>query len=108
LPEQESPAPFLFALLTVFRYLRHFIDFPIDDNRTLFALARTCPPSSLAWRSVSQNGETYFDAESRKKFSPRYGFLLTRLRGSPVEVHGLRHGTSPTSRKLIIFSFTIA
>ena len=24
---------------------------------------------------------------------PRYGFLLTRLRGSPAEVHGLRHGT---------------
>ena len=35
---------------------------------------------------------------------PRYGFLLTRLRGSPAEVHGLRHGTTPLSSRLMIFS----
>ena len=69
---------------------------------------RMCPPSSFAWRIVNQNGETYFDAESRKKFTPRYGFLLTRFRGSPVEVHGLRHGTTPVSSRLMIFSVTIA
>jgi hypothetical protein len=39
---------------------------------------------------------------------PRYGFLLIRLRGSPVEVHGLRHGTTPLSSWLMIFSVTIA
>jgi hypothetical protein len=38
---------------------------------------------------VNHNGETYFDADSKNTFTPRYGFLLTRLRGSPVEVHGL-------------------
>jgi hypothetical protein len=39
---------------------------------------------------------------------PLYGFLLTRLRGSPNEAHGLRQGTTPSSSRLMIFSFTIA
>src|SRR6266481_8473756 len=68
---------------------------------------RTCPPSSLAWRSVNQNGETYFEAESRKTFTPRYGFLLTRLRGNPAEVHGLRQGTTPFSSRVTILSVII-
>jgi hypothetical protein len=74
----------------------------------LSSLFRTCPPSSVAWRIVNQNGQTYFEAESRKKFTPRYGFLLTRLRGNPVDVDGLRHGTTPCSSRLIILSVTIA
>ena len=39
---------------------------------------------------------------------PLYGFFDTRLRGNPVEVHGLRHGTTPCSSRLMIFSVTIA
>ena len=39
---------------------------------------------------------------------PLYGFFDPRLRGNPVEVHGLRHGTSPCSSNLMIFSVTIA
>src|SRR5271155_3469345 len=46
-------------------------------------------------------------ATSRRTLTPRYGFLLTRLRGNPVEVHGLRHGTIPFSSILIIFSVTM-
>jgi hypothetical protein len=38
---------------------------------------------------------------------PLYGFLVMRLRGNPVEVHGLRHGTTPLSSRLMIFSVTI-
>src|SRR5271155_4405675 len=39
---------------------------------------------------------------------PLYGFFDTRLRGNPVEVQGLRHGTTPCSSRLTIFSVTIA
>jgi hypothetical protein len=39
---------------------------------------------------------------------PRYGFLVIKLRGSPVEVHGFRHGTTPVSSRLTILSVTIA
>src|SRR5215469_614621 len=72
------------------------------------SLSRTYPPSSLACRNVSQNGETYFEAESRKTSTPLYGFLLTRLRGNPAEVHGLRQGITPASSRLRIFSLTMA
>ncbi|HZO80972.1 MAG TPA: hypothetical protein VFB33_04695, partial [Candidatus Binataceae bacterium] len=53
---------------------------------------RIDPPSWFAWRIVSQKGDTNFDAESKKWLMPRYGFLVIRLRGNPVEVHGRRHG----------------
>ena len=35
---------------------------------------------------------------------PLYGLFDARLRGNPVEVHGLRHGTTPLSSRLMIFS----
>jgi hypothetical protein len=75
-------------------------------QKTTIALSspfRAYPPSSLAWRIVSQNGQTYFDVERRKRLMPRYGLLLRRLRGNPAEVHGLRQGTIPASSRLIIF-----
>ena len=31
---------------------------------------------------------------------PLYGFFDTRLRGNPVEVHGLRHGTTPLFKQI--------
>src|SRR5271167_2706624 len=57
---------------------------------------------------VSQKGETYLVAESRKRLMPLYGFFDTRLRGSPVALHGRRQGTIPCSSRLTIFSVTIA
>ena len=38
---------------------------------------------------------------------PRYGFMLTRLRGTPTPVHGRRQGTTPSSSSVMIFSVTI-
>src|SRR6516165_5480448 len=57
---------------------------------------------------VSQKGAVYFVADSRNRFTPRYGFFDTRLRGSPVALHGCRQGTIPCSSRLMIFSVTIA
>jgi hypothetical protein len=38
---------------------------------------------------------------------PLYGFFDTKLRGNPVEIHGLRQGTTPLSSRLMILSVTI-
>src|SRR5262245_13108381 len=57
---------------------------------------------------VNQRGETYLVADSRNRFTPRYGFFDTRLRGSPVALRGRRHGTMSCSKRLMIFSVTIA
>src|SRR5450756_127708 len=65
----------------------------------------TLPPSCTAWRKVSQCGDSYPSALSRNGLMPRYGFLVTRLRGRPVETfHGLCQGTLPCSIRLTMRS----
>src|SRR5260370_42711414 len=49
---------------------------------------------------VSQKGDTYLVAERRNRFTPRYGFFDTRLRGSPVALHGRRSGSGRAARFL--------
>ena len=46
-------------------------------------------PQAICLPKAKPERRHVFVAESRKEFTPLYGFLLTRLRGSPVAAHGL-------------------
>src|ERR1035441_1294784 len=76
---------------------------------------RTCPPSSVAWRKVSQYGDAYPLLARIQTLIPRYGCPLTRLRGSPPSpgvVQGLCHGAVPDSScfriRSVMTSYTFA
>ena len=65
--EQKTPTVLLFVFLGTSSSVPCLASSTFQKTTTVLSSPlRTWPPSWFAWRIVNQNGDTYFDAESRK------------------------------------------